>query len=68
MFHFLGVMTGALLFNNWQYNIKVLQGFAMILQILGLLLSILADDFVSSNLTFTIIFGYGAGLNMMVCL
>lgn len=64
----LGMLTGAVLFNTLHVNIKNLQGIAMTFMILGITFSIVAKDFLQTNMIFTTVFSYGSGINAMLSL
>lgn len=64
----LGMLTGAILFNSVQINIKYLMAIAMLIQVVCVPLSLLASDFKVGNIVYTLAFSFGSGLDVMLCL
>lgn len=64
----LGMIVGTVLFIKVKVNIKCLIFLALILQILGLYISLAVHNYAHSNIAWVFLFVFGSGMNMMLCL
>lgn len=64
----LGLIAGAVLFNLLQVNIKILILVGSAFNVAGTLSAAKTDLFRNSTLLFYSLYGFGSGMNMILCL